>query len=103
MREAQAAGAVGFVGVLKDYFDSNRYHNEYHRKLTMTIPGMGSPEPTGHECGKLLARHGNRSRIDLTVHRRAVVGRTVFGFLLREQEGHRDGPVASRLGRYRRC
>lgn len=81
VREAQAAGAVGFVGVLKDYFDSNRYHNEYYRKLTMTIPGMWVTRADGARMRKLLARHGNRSRIDLTVHRRAVVGRTVFGFL----------------------
>ncbi len=28
----QAAGAVGFVGVLSDYFDSNRYFNENYRR-----------------------------------------------------------------------
>ncbi|MFT3716440.1 MAG: M28 family peptidase [Gordonia sp. (in: high G+C Gram-positive bacteria)] len=81
IRNAQQAGAVGFVGVLRDYFDSNRYHNEYYRKLAMTIPGMWVTRKEGARLRALLARHGHRARIDLTVQRRAVTGRTVIGIL----------------------
>ena len=81
VREAQKAGAVGFVGVLRDYFDSNRYHNEYYRKLAMTIPGMWITKKEGARFRSLLRRHGNRARLDLTVERKAVTGRTVVGIL----------------------
>ncbi|RUP39522.1 MAG: M28 family peptidase [Gordonia sp. (in: high G+C Gram-positive bacteria)] len=81
VRAAQAAGAVGFVGVLRDYFNSNRYHNEYYRKLAMTIPGMWVTKADGARMRALLPASGNRARIDLTVRRNAVVGRTVVGIL----------------------
>lgn len=81
VRAAQAAGAVGFVGVLRDYFNSNRYHNEYYRKLAMTIPGMWVTKAEGARLRALLPGRGNRARIDLTVRRNAVVGRTVVGIL----------------------
>lgn len=81
VRQAQQAGAVGFVGVLRDYFNSNRYHNEYYRKLAMTIPGMWITKREGVRMRKLLSTNGNRARIDLTVNRQAVVGRTVVGIL----------------------
>ncbi|MGC4933142.1 M28 family peptidase [Gordonia sp. DT30] len=81
VREAQQAGAVGFVGVLDDYFDSNRYHNEYYRRLAMTIPGMWVTRADGARMREMLARQGNRARIDLTVDRRAVTARTVVGML----------------------
>ena len=29
-----------FVGVLTDYYDSNRYYNELYRALNVSIPGM---------------------------------------------------------------
>lgn len=81
VRDAQRAGAVGFVGVLKDYFDSNRYHNEYYRRLAMTIPGMWVTRADGVRLRQALSANANRARIDLTVDRREVVGRTVVGML----------------------
>ncbi|GEE00975.1 hypothetical protein nbrc107696_14210 [Gordonia spumicola] len=81
VRAAQNAGAVGFVGVLSDYFNSNRYHNEYYRKLAMRIPGMWITRSAGAQMRGLLARNRNRARIDLTVTRSAVTGRTVVGML----------------------
>ncbi|MBT0566231.1 M28 family peptidase [Williamsia sp. CHRR-6] len=81
VRAAIAGGAVGFVGVLADYFDSNRYHNEYYRRLAITIPGMWVTAREGARLRQSLARNGHRARLDLTVNRRAVTGRTVVGML----------------------
>jgi hypothetical protein len=81
VRAAQEGGAVGFVGVLADYFDSNRYHNEYYRRLAMSIPGMWVTRDEGIRVRDALARNDNRARIDLTVDRRAVTARTVVGML----------------------
>ncbi|WP_336820142.1 M28 family peptidase [Gordonia sp. MMO-8] len=81
IRAAQNGGAVGFVGVLSDYFNSNRYHNEYYRKLAMRIPGMWVTRSAGARMRGLLAKNRNRARIDLTVTRSAVTGRTVIGML----------------------
>lgn len=81
VRAIQRAGAVGFVGVLRDYFNSNRYHNELYRKVAMTIPGMWVTRADGARLRHLLAGNGHRARIDLTVARRAVTARTVIGIL----------------------
>ncbi|MGB3771117.1 MAG: M28 family peptidase [Rhodococcus sp. (in: high G+C Gram-positive bacteria)] len=81
VRAAQAAGAVGFVGVLAEYFDSNRYHNEYSRRLAMTIPGMWVTRADGANMREMLPGAGNQVRIDLTTDRRAVTARTVVGVL----------------------
>ncbi|CCQ17347.1 putative uncharacterized protein [Rhodococcus sp. AW25M09] len=81
VRAAQAAGAVGFVGVLAEYFDSNRYHNEYYRRLAMTIPGMWVTRNEGARVRDLLPQNAGNIRIDLTVDRRPVTARTVVGML----------------------
>lgn len=81
VRTAMAGGAVGFIGVLADYFDSNRYHNEYYRRLAVTLPGMWVTAKDGAALRASLPGNGNRARIDLTVDRREVTARTVVGML----------------------
>ena len=81
VRAAQAGGAVGFIGVLGEYFDSNRYHNEYYRRLAMSIPGMWVTGKDGARLRNAVSRNGHRATIDLTVDRRAVTARTVVGML----------------------
>lgn len=81
VRSAIEGGAVGFIGVLADYFDSNRYHNEYYRRLAFTLPGMWVTAKDGAVLRSLLPGNGNRARIDLTVDRREVTARTVIGML----------------------
>ncbi|MFI6517482.1 M28 family peptidase [Spirillospora sp. NPDC050679] len=76
---AAKAGAAGVIGVLDDYFESNKYHNE--DVVTMRMPGMWITKKTGARLRSLLAKNGNRATMKLTVKRRAVTARTVVGFL----------------------
>jgi hypothetical protein len=77
------AGAVGFVGVLSDYFDSNKYHNEYYRRLQVTMPGMWVSRRDGERVRELLKanRQNANARIDLTGSRAWVPARAVVGVL----------------------
>ena len=79
---AVAAGAVGFVGVLADYFDSNRYFNEDYRRAQVTIPGMWITRAKGIAVREALkADPAASATITLEGRRRAVTGRTAIGFL----------------------
>ena len=73
-------GAVGAIGVLSDYFDSNKYHNEYYRKLAMTIPGFWVTKKAGEKIRSNLSADPT-STMKLTTDRRRVQARTVVGFL----------------------
>lgn len=53
------AGAVGFCGVLADYFESNRYINEYHPGSEMPIPGMWISPGEGERLRSQLADDPN--------------------------------------------
>lgn len=79
---AQAAGAVGFVGILADYFDSNRYHNEYYGRQLVKIPGLWVTRKVGDRMRAQLAQGGaHRATLQLDGDRRAVTARTVVGAL----------------------
>lgn len=86
MREAAKAGAVGLIGVLRDYPESHRYHNEYYRRTLFSLPGVWVTRATGAQLRReLRARErGERpanARLTLEVHRERVVSRTVIGEL----------------------
>ncbi len=81
IQPAKEAGALGVIGVLSDYFESNRYHNEYYRKTPMTLPGMWITKGEGAKFRAELARTGAPATMKLTVKRSAVTARTVVGFL----------------------
>jgi hypothetical protein len=80
---AMKAGAVGFIGVLADYFDSNQYYNEYYRRTEVTIPGFWVSAKEGDRIRALLAKSGAEpvAKIVLEGSRSIVKGRSVFGFL----------------------
>lgn len=80
MRDAAAAGAVGVIGVLRDYPDSRNYHNEYYRRTLFPLPGAWVTRAEGARLRTLL-RPGGRARLALEVARRDVVSRTVIGVL----------------------
>lgn len=80
-QDAMAAGAEGVIGVLADYFDSNRYHNEYYRRVDMTIPGMWVTIAEGERLRQELAQGDGTATMRLTVDRDEVTARTVVGFL----------------------
>ncbi|MFI6517492.1 M28 family peptidase [Spirillospora sp. NPDC050679] len=76
---AAKAGAAGVIGVLDDYFESNKYRNE--DVTTMRMPGMWITKKTGARLRSLLPANARRATMKLTVKRRAVTARTVVGFL----------------------
>ncbi|KQY59875.1 hypothetical protein ASD11_10175 [Aeromicrobium sp. Root495] len=78
--QATKAGAVGVIGVLSDYFDSNRYRNEYYRRSPMKIPGMWITRKAGAEVRSRLTT-SSKATMRLTTTRSAVTARTVVGFL----------------------
>lgn len=82
LKAAQEAGAVGFVGVLSDYFDSNKYFNEFYGRLTVTIPGMWVSPIEGVRMRQLLAAQSAPSmNLELTTRRTQVMAHTVYAYL----------------------
>lgn len=80
MREAAEAGAVGVIGVLRDYPDSRNYHNEYYRRTLFPLPGVWVTRAEGARLRAILGRE-SRARLTLDVTRREVVSRSVMGVL----------------------
>ena len=78
--ELMDAGAVGFVGVLADYFDSNQYYNEYYRRQEFTIPAVWVTRTEGANIRR-LARGGADATLTMEGFRREVPARTVIGML----------------------
>lgn len=83
VQKLQEAGAVGFVGVLADYYDSNRYHNEYYRRTQMTIPGVWVTRKEGESIRQRFTPWGKRPIANLVLEgsRTEVDGRAVVGVL----------------------
>lgn len=81
--EAMRRGAVGFVGVLQDYFDSNRYHNEYYRRERITPPGLWITRRDGERVRSLLAAGPGPAQATLVLdgRRAPATARSVIGFL----------------------
>lgn len=86
LREAKKRGAVGFVGVLADYFDSNKYRNEYYRRLQVTFPGFWVTKTEGRRMRTLLRQHDRRATLELEGRRYETKARTVLGFLPGQSE-----------------
>ena len=82
MEEAAAAGAVGVIGVLRDYAESVNYHNEYYRKHVLSLPGFWITRSTGDRIRNELASGAiDSATLHLTVQRSAVTAQTVIGVL----------------------
>ena len=76
------AGAAGVVGVLADYHESNRYYNEFYRRMEMTIPGVWVSPGEGAKLRSLMkGSRNNMARLDLDARRDAVTARAVVGVL----------------------
>ena len=82
MKAAQDGGAIGIVGVLGDYFNSNRYYNEYYRRQLVKVPGMWVTKAEGAAIrAQLAATPGAEASIVLRTERRKVPSHVVVGFL----------------------
>lgn len=80
MRDAAAAGAVGVIGVLRDYPESLTYHNEYYRRTLLALPGAWLTRSAGAALRRRLGP-GAQARLTLVAERRRVTARTVIGVL----------------------
>ena len=81
-QKAIDGGAVGMVGVLADYFDSDKYYNEYYRRLDMTIPGVWVKPTVGAAIrNQLDAQPSSSANLKLNVTREPAQARNVIGFL----------------------
>ncbi len=80
---AMDAGAIGFIGVLADYFDSNQYYNEFYRRTQVTIPGFWVTRREGDRIRMLMSTASGAPSATLTMEgsRKEAVARTVVGFL----------------------
>lgn len=87
---AMERGAVGFVGVLTDYFDSHQYRNEAYRAYdpggAMHIPGLWmSPVAGGRLAKEVAASAWRKDKLQGTVRLEgqlsAARGRAVVGYL----------------------
>lgn len=75
-------GAVGVVGVLADYFDSNKYYNENYRRLDMSIPGVWVTRDVGAGIrAKLATDPATTANLKLNVTRAPAKARNVIGYL----------------------
>lgn len=82
VKAAQDGGAVGFVGVLADYFDSNKYYNELYRRLNVHIPGLWVTKKDGAKIREQIGgRSGVNARIDMQSSRWKADANVVYGFL----------------------
>jgi len=75
-------GAVGFVGVLEDYFDSNKYYNEFYRKFVPTIPGLWVTRKDGARMREALAANpAAKATLDMETRRWKANAHAVVGYL----------------------
>ena len=76
------AGAVGYIGVLADYFDSNKYYNEsYH--LQLPVPGMWVAPKDGQKIRDLMAASAGATA-NMVMEGKSngeAIGRAVMGVL----------------------
>lgn len=83
LKQVKARGAVGFIGVLSDYYDSNKYLNEYYRRLNVSVPGMWVTKTEGAQIRSLVRAGGGKApgRLTLEGSRDEVQSNTVVGIL----------------------
>lgn len=81
VRELQRRGAAGFIGVLSDYFDSNRYRNEVYRRLNVMLPGFWVTAAQGRAIRTMLRTGRRTATLELEGRRWAAPTRTVLGYL----------------------
>ena len=75
-----SAGAVGFIGVLADYFNSNRYYNENY--ADPSLPGMWVTKQQGARIRSVLkATPQAPATMVLHTHHEQVMGHAVVGYL----------------------
>ncbi len=80
---AMAGGAVGFIGILTDYIDSNEYNNEDYTYLgsDMKLPGLWVTKKDGEKLKSMIASGKKDAVMNLTAEIRRVQAGAVVGIL----------------------
>ncbi|RZK99478.1 MAG: M28 family peptidase [Rubrivivax sp.] len=82
---AMNKGAVGFIGVLNDYFDSHQYRNEAYRSYdpgqAMRIPGLWLSPVAGGQLAERAQAGKLKAALTLEGQLAAQKGRAVVGYL----------------------
>jgi len=82
---AMERGAVGFVGILTDYIDSNTYNNEDYSYLggAMKLPGLWVTKNDGETIKKAIENAGGSAKVNMqmTGSVERVTAGAVVGFL----------------------
>jgi hypothetical protein len=103
-RRAAKHGAVGFVGILKDYYDRNTFYNELfeEKPCLWPIPGLWVSKSDGARLKKLLAQNSdNQAVLVLDGKIEPATANNVIGFLPGKSSdiimvhSHHDAPWAS--------
>lgn len=83
LEQARDGGAVGFIGVLTDYFDSNKYLNEFYRRAVISMPGMWVTKTEGARIRTLTRPAGAAATGTITLEgsREHAETNTVVGIL----------------------
>lgn len=82
IQNAMDNGAAGFVGVLSDYFNSNRYFNEYYSRMHDSLPGMWVTATAGSGIrARLKTTPSLPATIQLTTQRRKAPAHSVVGIV----------------------
>lgn len=78
-------GAIGFVGVLDDYFDSHQYRNEAYRSYdagwAMSMPGLWMSPVAGGQLVDRIKAGKLKANLKLEGQLAAKKGRAVVGYL----------------------
>lgn len=83
VKQLRDGGAVGFIGVLSDYFDSNKYLNEYYRRARASMPGVWVTRTEGARIRALTKAAGDKASATITMEgeRQEAQTNTVVGIL----------------------
>ncbi|CAH1208486.1 hypothetical protein PAECIP111892_03119 [Paenibacillus auburnensis] len=76
-------GAVGFVGILSNYIESNQFNNEDYSYLNgpMKIPGLWISKSAGKQVKEMIAKGSTDASITLVGERKTVQGSAVVAYL----------------------
>lgn len=80
---AMSGGAVGFIGILTDYIDSNEYNNEDYTYLgsDMVIPGLWVTKKDGEKIKNMVGSGNANASMTLDVEISRVTAGAVIGTL----------------------
>lgn len=80
---AMENGAVGFVGILEDYYESNEFNNEDYSYMggKMKIPGLWITKNAGEKLCNMIEESNNKAVLNMSGSITAIKAGAVVGYL----------------------